>query len=91
MRSGIDDKHMHMHIWFDPHRCRGCLRCELACSFHHNGHTAFQPTLSSTTVLRDNDTKRITMTIDGSCDSCTNEPGALCVQHCVFGARGVAP
>jgi hypothetical protein len=30
------------------------------------------------------------MAIDSSCDYCTNETYALCVQHCVFGARGVA-
>jgi len=78
-----------MKIWMDPVNCRGCLRCELACSFHHSGHTTFNPELSSTKVLRSNDTKAMTMVLDDSCDYCHNENFPLCVRACVFGARGL--
>jgi Fe-S-cluster-containing dehydrogenase component len=80
-----------MKIWMDPKKCKGCLRCELACSFHKSGHKLFNPALSSTRVLRDNDNKEITMIIDESCDFCQNEDEdlSLCVKYCVFGARGV--
>lgn len=76
-------------LWLDPKKCKGCLRCELACSFHKTGHKAFNPALSSTKILRDNENKQIIMQIDDSCDYCDNEPIPLCVKHCVFGARGV--
>ncbi len=75
----------------DPGRCRGCLRCELACSWRHSGRRMFQPSISSTRVTRDNDTRRISMTIDSTCDGCAGEPAPLCVQACVFGARGAGP
>ncbi|MHC2994629.1 MAG: hypothetical protein IBV53_03895 [Candidatus Atribacteria bacterium] len=75
----------------DPHKCKGCLRCELACSFHKSGHKLFNPALSSTIVLRNNENKEITMIIDETCDLCENENEdlPLCVKYCVFGARGV--
>ncbi len=77
-----------MKIWLDPGSCRGCLRCELACSFHNSGHKAFDLSLSSTRVLRSNENKRIQMTIDDTCDGCSNETAPFCVTACVFGARG---
>jgi Fe-S-cluster-containing hydrogenase component 2 len=77
-----------MKIWVNPKNCRGCLRCELACSFHKSEHTAFNPALSSTRVLRSNKDKRIQMTIDDTCDNCSNENAPFCVTACVFGARG---
>jgi Fe-S-cluster-containing dehydrogenase component len=79
-----------MRLWMNPGRCRGCLRCELACSYHHSGHRLFQPGLSSTRVLRDGDSKAITMVLSDSCDMCENEETLLCVGACVFGARGAA-
>ena len=79
-----------MKMWMDPAACRGCLRCELACSFHHSGHTAFNPELSSTRVFRSNDTKAIRMALNDSCDHCDNENFPMCVKACVFGARGIA-
>jgi len=78
-----------MKIWLDPKKCRGCLRCELACSYHKSGHKLFNPALSSTKVLRNNDNKKITMIIDETCDLCNNEDIPFCVKYCVFGARGV--
>lgn len=76
----------------DPSTCRGCLRCELACSFHHSGHRFFQPSLSSTRIFRSNVDKTVRMVIDDTCDGCATEPDALplCVRACVFGARGVS-
>jgi len=80
-----------MKIWMDPHKCKGCLRCELACSFHKSGHKLFNPALSSTIVLRNNENKETTMILDETCDLCENENEdlPLCVKYCVFGARGV--
>ena len=73
----------------DPGRCRGCLRCELACSWHHSGHREFRPAISSTRVSRSNENRLITMSIDATCDGCAGEEGPLCVRACVYGARGV--
>lgn len=78
-----------MKIWMDPKKCRGCLRCELACSYHRSGHRMFNPAMSSTRVLRNNNNKEITMILDDTCDLCENEDILLCVKACVFGARGV--
>lgn len=77
-----------MKLWMDPKTCRGCLRCELACSFHHSGHREFNPEISSTRILRNNENKEITMALDDTCDQCENEDMLLCVNACVFGARG---
>ena len=74
---------------FIAEKCRGCLRCELACSFHHSGWSLYQPAISSTHIRRDNENKRITMFMDSSCDFCMNEKFPLCVKACPFGARGV--
>jgi Fe-S-cluster-containing hydrogenase component 2 len=76
-------------ILLDPTRCQGCRLCEAACSLHHSGHTAFNPALMSTKVVRDNDTARITMSIDSTCDGCVGEEALLCVKYCAYGARSV--
>ena len=78
-----------MKIFVNPKNCKGCLRCVLACSFHHSQHKMFNPVLSSTRVWRDNDDKEIVMTVDDTCDLCGDEATLLCVQSCVFGAREV--
>jgi len=78
-----------MKIWMDPKNCRGCLRCELACSYHQSGHKMFNPNISSTRVSRNNKNKEITMILDDTCDLCETEDIFLCVKACVFGARGV--
>jgi len=76
-------------ILLDPEACTGCRTCELACSFHHSNHRFFSPALSSTRVSRDNDTGEITMSIDSTCDACSNEAAPLCVRYCAYGARSV--
>jgi carbon-monoxide dehydrogenase iron sulfur subunit len=76
-------------LWMDPKKCKGCLSCELACSFHKSGHKFFNIALSSTTVLRGNENKKIIMQIDETCDLCKDEVIPLCVKYCPFGARGV--
>jgi len=78
-------------LWMDPKKCKGCLRCELVCSYHKSEHKLFKPALSSTKVLRSNENKVITMIIDETCDFCESEDEdfPLCVKYCVFGARGV--
>jgi len=76
-------------LWLDPKKCKGCLRCELACSFHKSGHKFFSQELSSTKVSRSNEDKKIIIKIDETCDLCIDEDTPLCVKHCVFGARGI--
>jgi len=62
----------------------------MACSFHHSGRTSFQPSISSTKIVRDNDTGEITIELDETCDLCQGEEIALCVRYCVYGARELA-
>ncbi len=73
-----------------PARCKGCRACEMACSFHHSGRTSFSPSVSSTKIVRDNDTGHISIDLDETCDLCWGEETALCVRYCVYGARGLA-
>ena len=76
-------------ILLDPTRCKGCKLCEAACSLHHTGHEAFNPALISTHVHRDNDSGKITMSLDSTCDWCKGEETMLCVRYCAYGARSV--
>jgi carbon-monoxide dehydrogenase iron sulfur subunit len=76
-------------LWLDPKKCKGCLRCELACSFHKSGHKFFNLEISSTKITRNNNNKEITMMIDETCDLCENEKIPLCIKYCPFGARGI--
>lgn len=78
-----------LSIILDVHRCKGCRACELACSFHHSNHRSFSPAMSSTRVSMDNDTAKITLSIDSTCDRCSGEEEALCVKYCAYGARRV--
>jgi Fe-S-cluster-containing hydrogenase component 2 len=78
-----------LYILLDASKCKGCRACELACSFHHSGHKLFGPAMSSTRVSRNNDTAKITMSIDSTCDFCFGEEQALCVKYCAYGARSV--
>ncbi|MBL7080412.1 hypothetical protein ISS39_08810 [Candidatus Bathyarchaeota archaeon] len=73
-----------------PAKCKGCRACEMACSFRHSGRTSFQPSISSTKIVRDNDTGHITIELDETCDLCQGEEPPLCVKYCVYGARGFA-
>jgi Fe-S-cluster-containing dehydrogenase component len=76
-------------ILVDQENCQGCRICETACGFHHTGHKEFNPGRSSTRVSRDNDTGKITLSIDSICDGCQNEEIPLCVKYCAYGVRGV--
>ena len=78
-----------LKIWMDPHVCRGCLNCELACSYHMSGHKSFNPALSNTRVVRNNEDGTVNMIIFETCDLCRNEDMPQCVKYCAFGARGV--
>jgi carbon-monoxide dehydrogenase iron sulfur subunit len=78
-----------MKIWLDPRQCKGCLRCELACSFYQSGCKIFNPELSSTKVFRSNQDKKISMMIDDTCNECIDVEIPYCVKACVFGARGI--
>ena len=61
--------------------------CEAACGLHKTEHKAFNPALTSTHIHRDNDSGKITMSLDSSCDSCRGEETLLCVKYCAYGAR----
>ena len=63
--------------------------CEAACSLHKTGHNAFNPALTSTRINRDNDSGKIEMSLDSSCDFCAGEEVMLCVKYCAYGARSV--
>jgi Fe-S-cluster-containing dehydrogenase component len=76
-------------ISLDPTRCQGCRLCEAACSLHHTRHMEFNPARTSTRISRDNDSARITMSVDSTCDSCRSEESPLCVKYCAYGARSV--
>lgn len=76
-------------LYLDSKKCKGCLRCELACSFHKSAHQSFNLSLSSTRVLRNPEKKKITLMINETCDLCENEDYPLCVKYCVFGARRI--
>lgn len=78
-----------MVLIFAQDACRGCLRCELACSFHNLRHHGFQPEVSSTHVYRDNDTNRMTATVNTTCDMCVHEAQVMCIHACPFGARSI--
>ncbi len=78
-----------MKLWIDPKKCTGCLRCELACSFHHSGRVSFQPERSSLRVNRSNSDKSMRIALDDGCDGCAGERFALCVEACVFNALGM--
>jgi Fe-S-cluster-containing dehydrogenase component len=73
----------------DPTRCKGCRLCEAACSLHHADHKAFNPVVTSTRIHRDNDSGKITMSLDSTCDWCEGEETLLCVKYCAYGARSV--
>ena len=62
----------------------------MVCSFHHSGRKSFQPSTSSTKILRDNDTGHIAIELDETCDLCQGEETPLCVKYCTYGARGLA-
>ena len=77
-------------ILIDPTRCKGCKLCEASCSLHHTGHKEFNPAVISTHVHRDNDSARITINLDSTCDWCEGEEMPLCVKYCAYGARRVS-
>jgi Fe-S-cluster-containing dehydrogenase component len=76
-----------MRLIISPHKCRGCLRCEMACSFHKSGHKFVNPSISSTRVVRNDANYVFQIFLDSTCDLCENEKEPLCVSSCVFGAR----
>ena len=67
--------------------CTGCLRCELACSFHHTGE--FSRSGSSIQVRKslsdDGIHIHVTRSADGNrppCDLCKGEEIPFCIRFC---------
>ncbi len=58
----------------EPRKCTGCLQCELACSFQHEG--AFNPSRSRIKVFAFHDTARF---IPYTCTQCAD---AWCATAC---------
>ncbi len=63
-------------------RCRGCLSCVLACSFHHKKF--FSLTYSSISVVRNNQNGIVRWAIDSTCDDCDGETEPLCQKYCAY-------
>jgi carbon-monoxide dehydrogenase iron sulfur subunit len=68
-----------MKISIDPQKCKGCLYCELACSFHHANE--FLPDKSSIKIGFDND-YGLSVAILNTCDLCSEEEIPLCMEFC---------
>ena len=73
----------------DPTRCKGCKLCEAACSLHHTGHKAFDPSMISTHIHRDSVSGKITISLDSTCDWCKGEEAMLCIKYCAYNARSL--
>jgi Fe-S-cluster-containing dehydrogenase component len=63
--------------------CRGCLSCQLACSFAK--HKKFNPTKSCIVIKRNVENESTKpVVIDGCCDLCGGYPA--CVEACPYNA-----
>lgn len=63
-------------------KCRGCLSCQLACSFAKYG--LFNPLKSHIRIERDVETENTYPVIDSECDLCGGDPA--CAEACPYGA-----
>ena len=69
---------MQKSLVIDPEKCTGCLQCEMACSFEHEG--IFNPAKSRIKVFEFEHGKR---SIPYTCTQCAD---AWCMQACPVGA-----
>jgi Fe-S-cluster-containing hydrogenase component 2 len=69
---------MQKSLVIDPEKCTGCLLCEMACSFEHEG--IFNPAKSRIKVFEFEHGKR---SIPYTCTQCAE---AWCMQACPVGA-----
>lgn len=63
-------------------KCRGCLSCQLACSFVK--YKLFNPLKSHIRIERDVETEDTYPVIDSECDLCGGNP--VCAEVCPYGA-----
>lgn len=68
-----------MKISIDPQRCKGCLSCELACSFHHKKMFCLDE--SSINITFDSD-YGLHIDVLNTCDLCMDEEMPLCMEFC---------
>ncbi|MCZ6522953.1 MAG: 4Fe-4S dicluster domain-containing protein [Alphaproteobacteria bacterium] len=69
---------MQKSLVIDPEKCTGCMQCEMACSFEHEG--IFNPAKSRIKVFEFEHGKR---SIPYTCTQCAD---AWCMQACPVGA-----
>ena len=76
-------KTIRMRLRVIPENCRGCLSCQLACSFSR--FKVFNPAKSCIRLMRDVETENTYPKIDSNCcNFCYGKPA--CVEACPYGA-----
>ena len=61
-----------------PEKCTGCRRCQLICSFSHDGEFNLG---KARIVIDDKDEGVDEITFTEDCDRC-----GVCIRYCVYGA-----
>ncbi|MCD6535657.1 MAG: hypothetical protein J7K49_01320 [Thaumarchaeota archaeon] len=76
-------KTIQMRLKVLPENCRGCLACQLACSFRRHG--VFNPVKSCIKIVRNVETEDTYPEIDEDCcNFCHGNPA--CVEACPYDA-----
>ncbi|MCD6472730.1 4Fe-4S binding protein [Candidatus Aerophobetes bacterium] len=74
-------------IYINLNKCTGCRSCEIACSYHFS--KTFNPEISSISVIRNDRTGDIKISINSTCDFCKDEDKPLCMKYCVSQALSI--
>jgi carbon-monoxide dehydrogenase iron sulfur subunit len=81
-------KSITMQLKIDNAKCRGCLSCQLACSFTRHG--AFNPAKSCIAIQRSAPEEDTFPIIDyDCCNLCGGDPA--CVEACPYGTISFEP
>ena len=81
-------KTIRMQLKIIPENCRGCLSCQLACSFSR--FNVFNPAKSCIRIVRDIETEGTHPEINPDCcNFCYGNPA--CVEACPYGVIIFAP
>lgn len=68
-----------MRISVEEENCKGCLACELACSFHHTKEFSIED--ASIRIFSDSE-GGLQIAILPTCDLCLDERLPLCIEFC---------